>query len=262
MKKCPNCNQTFSDEYLFCLSDGTSLLDALDTGQTPTIYLPPESLPTQFIPRPAANISNPTGGVPGWLYAVIGAMAAIIVALGVAFFITRAPTEKEIAKAESTNKSSESVSSANQTNAENKTDETPANKSVTNFLSTSLRPVSSINPNLNPSGRWSGDWTSSNAYYTAVVVLKDNGGGKFTGEIYWTLQRHSNPQKSYKVGATATEYVQGTFNPATRAIVLGGYRKDDPQGILVLDKYNLVLAENNQSLGGVSKSNGRLNLKR
>jgi hypothetical protein len=258
MKRCPNCNQFFSDEIIFCLNDGTSLLDLSNTGQPPTVSFAPET-PTLVVPRQTANIPA-SSGIPGWLYAVLGAMAAIIIALGAAFFITRTPAEKETAKAEPV-KANESVSNANQPNTENKTNEPTTNKSTSTVFSTP-RPKPSINPNFNPSGRWTGDWTSSKAHYTAVVVLSDSGGGKFGGEIYWTLQRHTNPQKSYKAGATATEYVQGNFNPSTRTIFLSGYRKDDPDNIVVLDKYSLVLGENNLSLGGGSKSNGRFNLSR
>ena len=260
MKRCPNCNQIFSDDNLFCLNDGTSLLDISNTGQTPTIFLTPESSPTQFVPRPTANIPNSSGGIPGWLYAVLGAMAAIIVALGVAFFVTRTPTEKETAKTDQSTKQGETASNLNQSNIENKqVAPTPNNANVA--FSTPRRTVS-INPNLNPSGRWTGDWNSAKSSFTAELNLTDNGAGKFSGQIFWTLRSSINPKKIYKAGATATEYVQGTFNPATRTLVLSGYRKDDPNDIVVLDKYNLVLAENNQTLGGGSKSNGRFNLKR
>lgn len=262
MKRCPNCNQVFSGEYMFCLNDGTSLLDTPNTGQAPTVFLTPESSPTLFVPRPTAGISTSSGGIPGWLYAVLGAMAAIIIALGAAFFVTRAPTEKESVKTEPNTKSSEPMSNTDKPNTENKMNESTTNKSNTNELSVSPQPTPSTNPNLNPTGRWTGDWTSNKAHYTAVMVLNDNGGGKFTGEIYWTLQRHTNPQKSYKAGATATEYVQGMFNPATRRIFLSGYRKDDPNDIVILDKYNLTLSENNHNLDGGSKSSGRFNLSR
>ncbi len=262
MKRCPNCNQMFSDENIFCLNDGTLLLAVSDTTQAPTISFTPESSPTLLVPRQTANLPRSSaGGIPGWLYAVLGAMAATIIALGAAFFVSRAPAEKETAKSEPTTKSSESVSNTNQSNTENKTNEPTTNK-FTSTVSSTPRPQPSINPNLNPAGRWTGNWTSSKAHYTAVVSLSDAGGGKFTGEIYWTLQRHTNPKKIYKAGATATEYVQGTFNPATRTLNLSGYRKDDPQDIVVLDKYSLVLAENNLNLGGGSKSNGRFNLSR
>jgi len=262
MKRCPNCNQFFSDENIFCLNDGTSLLNVSQPGQAPAAFLAPESSPTHFVPRPTTDVSGSSSNIPGWIYAIIGAMAAIIVALGAAFFVTRTPTEKETAKTESPTQSSESVFNTEQSNTENKKSEPRTNKPNINVFSQSPRPMPSIDPNLNPSGKWTGDWTSSKAHYTAVLVLNDNGGGKFTGEILWTLQRHTNPKKTYKVGATATEYVQGTFNPTTRTIFLSGYRKNDPSDIVVLDKYNLTLAENNQNLGGTSKSNGRFNLSR
>lgn len=35
MKRCPNCNQSFSDENLFCLSDGTPLVS--DAPEVPTV---------------------------------------------------------------------------------------------------------------------------------------------------------------------------------------------------------------------------------
>lgn len=99
MKKCPNCNQFFSDDNLFCLNDGTSLLLVSESGQSPPIVHTPENMPTQVLSRSPANSSSK---IPGWLYAVLGAMAAIIVALGIAFFVTRTSTEKETAKTDLT----------------------------------------------------------------------------------------------------------------------------------------------------------------
>lgn len=68
-------------------------------------------MPTQVVSRSQANLPSASTNIPGWLYAVLGAMAAIIVALGVAFFVTYTPTEKETAKADL---------NSNQTNNENK----------------------------------------------------------------------------------------------------------------------------------------------
>lgn len=155
MKRCPNCNQIFSDENMFCLNDGTPLLDVSNPSQVPTVSLIPKSPPTSFVPRQTANTSV-TFAIPGWLYAVLGAMVviiiALIIALGAMFFIARAPAEKETAKTEPTTKPSEPVSNANQQNAENKTSGKPTNKSASTVIST-LRPQPSINPNLNPAGR-------------------------------------------------------------------------------------------------------------
>jgi len=106
MKKCPNCHQTFSDDNSFCLNDGTTLQYVSETSQTPTLFQMPAEMPTQVIPRSPVNTPT-SSGIPGWLYAVLGAMAAIIIALGVAFFITRTPAETENAKIEQPNQANE-----------------------------------------------------------------------------------------------------------------------------------------------------------
>jgi len=260
MKKCPRCNQVFADDNLFCLNDGTTLLDVSETGQSP-LFQTPDSAPTQFISRQQLNALNPPVNNSKWLYLIIGVMATALAALGIAFFLSRTPTEKETAKIETNAKSNENVSNGNQLNVENKTNQSTPNTSNAIAVSTP-RPTALINPNLKPDGRWTGDWNSKTTSFTAQMNLTDNGAGKFSGEIYWTLRSSTNPKKMYKTGSTATEYVQGTYNPANRSLALSGYRKDDPNDIVVLDKYNLILAENNQSLGGGSKSNGRFNLRR
>jgi hypothetical protein len=87
MKRCPTCNQTFSEEWLsFCTQDGTSLVDtsALPQGPSPTIMAPrmppsvsPTEQPTMNLPggyRPPAPIQSrqeqpftqPQPGQPTW----------------------------------------------------------------------------------------------------------------------------------------------------------------------------------------------------
>lgn len=40
MKRCPQCQQTFSDEYSFCLSDGTPLDPGIAQAEIPTVVKP------------------------------------------------------------------------------------------------------------------------------------------------------------------------------------------------------------------------------
>lgn len=124
MKKCPNCNQVFSDDNFFCLNDGTTLLTVSNTSENIPVFPTPESAPTQFIPRSQINLTNPTNRIPGWLYAALGAMAAIILMLGGAFFIARSPAENN-EKAEQNAKSNENILISNHSVVESKTAETP-----------------------------------------------------------------------------------------------------------------------------------------
>jgi Domain of unknown function (DUF4190) len=83
MKRCPTCNQTFSEEWLsFCTQDGTALVDtsALPQEPPPTVMgppLPPSVSPTEQPtlnlpgsysppPVPFSQPSNQSAPVPSW----------------------------------------------------------------------------------------------------------------------------------------------------------------------------------------------------
>lgn len=80
MKRCPRCNQTFTDEWLtFCTQDGTSLIEAEDSPAEPppTLLQPPLppsvspaeqptlDMPGRYVPPPAQYIP-PQPQVGGW----------------------------------------------------------------------------------------------------------------------------------------------------------------------------------------------------
>jgi hypothetical protein len=74
-----------------------------------------------------------------------------------------------------------------------------------------------------------------------------------------------NSKKTEKVGLTAVEYVQGSYDSNTRIINLSGVRKDDPNGLIILDKYRLSLAGDNSTLAGATvggKTRGQISLRR
>lgn len=54
----------------------------------------------------------------------------------------------------------------------------------------------------------------------------------------------------------AIEYVRGKYYSDAEAIVLEGYRKDDPYGIWELDKYRLILALTHETMGGITEEHG------
>ena len=63
MKRCPTCNQTFSEEWLsFCTRDGTSLVDtsALSQDPPPTVMAPP--MPPSVSPSEQPTINLPGSG--------------------------------------------------------------------------------------------------------------------------------------------------------------------------------------------------------
>lgn len=61
MKRCPSCNQTFTDEWLtFCTQDGTSLVTA-DT----SVIDPPVTLVNPSMPPSVSPLEHPTMDMPG-----------------------------------------------------------------------------------------------------------------------------------------------------------------------------------------------------
>lgn len=77
MKRCPKCNQDFSDDYSFCLSDGSSLLSSPSFNEIPTIVIPP---PTQIAPQQK-------GVNPAFIYAAVGFFALLLGGAVVAFVL-------------------------------------------------------------------------------------------------------------------------------------------------------------------------------
>ncbi len=264
MKQCPICNKVYSDDNVFCQEDGTTLLLVSNTGSYPPVFPTADNETTQIISRPPQISSQFSTQIPAqtvskdnskWLFLVIGILATAVVGMGAFMLVGR--NEKE-AKTEPANQNIKIESAAQNTNrAENIVEK---NSPKTNQTVEQTK----IDPNLNPAGNWSGDWNSWGSYrtyFTAQMSLTDDGGGKVSGYIVWNLQSTNNPKKVDKTGTSATEYVQGVYNPATRSVSLRGVRKDDPNNIVILDAYKLILAENNLTMRGKSKG-GNFSLKR
>jgi hypothetical protein len=65
MKRCPQCGQQFSDDYSFCLDDG-SVLNIGFAGSS--------ELPTQVISSPPITNTVPARATTPWLYILVGAL--------------------------------------------------------------------------------------------------------------------------------------------------------------------------------------------
>jgi hypothetical protein len=97
-----------------------------------------------------------------------------------------------------------------------------------------------------------GSWTGGNFTYDAIATLDVNSGGDISGTIVWTLRSTANGNGKNKVGMRAIEYVSGKYYPENEAVVLNGYRKDDPNGIWEPDKYRLILSPTHSTMGGIT----------
>lgn len=117
-------------------------------------------------------------------------------------------------------------------------------------------------------GEWRGIWTNPTGFvFTAEVTLEAGAGcktcattgdGSIRGKIVWTLKKAgANAPAEYarKVGMTGTEFVEGEMK-GDGFFVLSGYEKNDPNGIIGLDKYRLAISDTGQVIGGITFNNG------
>jgi hypothetical protein len=263
MKICSLCQQNYDDTENFCQTDGSTLV-VISTEQTS--YSSADT-PTVVVTRYAAGQTNSaqikqTSPV---LYALIGGMAVLILGLVGFLLITRNSPETETAKkpeVNSTDKNDETAKSNPKTNS-------PQNFSANNSQIAEKPIVTPVpqppKPYISPAGNWQGQWTNGKAVYGQQFTLKDDGNGRISGQIVHTLQSTMNSKKTEKIGLTAVEYVQGSYDSNTRIINLSGVRKDDPNGLIILDKYRLSLAGDNSTLAGATvggKTRGQISLRR
>lgn len=272
MKKCPQCHQTFTDDNFFCLEDGTPLPSDAQTAQYPpvfqtsgndqTLVIPHAPQPQQPQPQQVTN----SNGSSKWLFLIIGVLATALVGLGAYTFLPREKSDKfpsavQNSNVEQTSKNNPVPVNQPQNIAPRTTPTQAASNTTTNQPLANAPATTEPNPNLTPTGNWSGDWSSKTTYFTAEATFTESAGGKVSGQIVWTIRRTSNPKKTDKIGTSAVEEVQGTFNPSTKMLSLRGIRKNDPNNIIILDRYNLSLSADNQMLMGKSIG-GTLTLRR
>ena len=100
-------------------------------------------------------------------------------------------------------------------------------------------------------GAWVGRWDSETHEYGATMSLTIGADGSVEGKIDWTLRSSNRPDYKSKVGLKGVEYVRGTFLSSASVLSIDGYRLDDPNKILGIDKYRLILSENRRTMAGL-----------
>ncbi|MBI1277866.1 MAG: TIR domain-containing protein [Anaerolineaceae bacterium] len=104
-------------------------------------------------------------------------------------------------------------------------------------------------------GTFEGEWASNDGKYLygAVYQIDITNSGKIKGQIEWTLL--VGPNRS-KVEQTAIEYISGAYNDQTRTMSFRGVSEDDPNGIIDLFRYVMVLSSDGKRISGKSYDKG------
>lgn len=283
MKVCPHCKKCYDDEMFFCLDDGTPLsaagyqvdptapteVDIPFGGAAKTEVLPRReyatksaeqagrSTPaivvpvTQDAPTPVTKVEPKSGSAISYL--IIGALGAICLMLaGVLLFMNRGLIL-------GTQPGSNVVAANSNRQTVNASVIPPS--TTPNAVNTVKNEVAKPTPTpLSPSGRWKGEWsTESGTLLDFDLSLAETDNGRVEGQIRWTMRKTVRPDKMDKVGLSAIEFVRGTFEP-DGSVTLTGYRKDDPDNLLVLlDQYRLQISPDAKSLNGLARNGGKWN---
>ena len=264
MKQCPKCFQSYDDSESFCQNDGSSLAiisteqKIYSSADTPTVVV--NKYPTGHNGSALIKQTSPI------LYALIGGMAVLILCLVGFLLIPRNSSESDTSKKSEVNSNIKNDETAKVNNATNSQQVLAASNSQVAENSAFNSAPQPPKPYISPAGNWQGQWTNGKgSAFGQQLTLKDDGNGRLSGQVVHTLQQTANPQKMGKIGLTAVEYVQGTYDPTTRLISLSGVRKDDPNDLIILDKYRLSLSGDNSTIAGATvggKSGGRISLRR
>jgi hypothetical protein len=107
-----------------------------------------------------------------------------------------------------------------------------------------------------PPGPWRGIWTAGEYEYQAELNFTMELSGRVNGQFAWMLVRSPQHEEQSKIGMRAIEYVEGAFDASTGSLLLRGTRKDDPNGIIGVDVYRLVVSPNGQYIVGLTENNG------
>ena len=106
-------------------------------------------------------------------------------------------------------------------------------------------------------GNWQGQWINPSGHvYHAKMQLSSTSDGSILGKIQWTLKQSPRAEEQAKLEMTGTEFISGTYDPANKVLIFEGISKTDPNNILGLDKYKLLLADNGNVMGGITWNHG------
>ena len=272
MKQCLSCGRLYDGDLSFCLDDGKSLVRVVeapssDPRQMKTEVLRADSFETSeaaapTIPIRVAPTAQPEPRRPSRLpYVVIGMLAFACVMLAFTLLVLN---RDRLFSADSSNRATASpspvavsptpvptIARAAATPVANIGQAAQSNKAAANITGSGADPV----------GKWRGEWsTTSGSLFDFELTLTSTGGRALDGQIRWTMRRTARPDKADKVGFSATEFVRGSYDPATQRVDLAGYDKSDPNGMLVmLDVYQLNLSSDGRTLNGLARNGGKWN---
>jgi hypothetical protein len=103
---------------------------------------------------------------------------------------------------------------------------------------------------------WLGTFADPKSEFNARMRIHVHPDNAVEGKILWKLLKHKDEALQKLIGKEGTEFIWGTYDPAERLLLVDGYRRDDPEKVIGLDRYRLTLAPEEQRLSGTTWNHG------
>jgi hypothetical protein len=120
-------------------------------------------------------------------------------------------------------------------------------------------PDAKFNAGSDAIGHWHGFWAAPGGWsYEVDMQIRAGLADNITADLTWTLRAApaSRTDTQGKIGMSGVEHAKGTFSPGCGVVKMDGYALDDPNTILGMDKYRLVLSDDGATLGGITWDQG------
>ena len=106
-------------------------------------------------------------------------------------------------------------------------------------------------------GDWLGEWTNPDGHkFSCVLHIAETDSGQLQAEFVWRIDKSPRSWEQSKLGLTGKEFAKGSYEKETRKVLLNGYRKEDPNYIIGIDKYKLQLNKAGTFLEGKTWNHG------
>lgn len=104
------------------------------------------------------------------------------------------------------------------------------------------------------SGTWTGKWTNRIGHAFDLDMKIEEQDGKLKGFVIWTLRKTPRKYEKPYRGKSATSFVRGSYDESSRKLVIEGFSKIDPYGIIGYGEYRLEVSKSGKQINGISKS--------
>ncbi len=103
---------------------------------------------------------------------------------------------------------------------------------------------------------WDIEWRNPEGHFYTADLLLQTTGNKVEGAFTWTLRASPRAEEQGKIGLTGVERFQGIYDVHSGTLIFDGLTLEDPNTILGLDQYRLLVSPGARRILGMTSHGG------